>query len=143
MVRINIIDPKFLADQHLIAEYNETLMLLGYVKKNPELNLKKIPENYKLGPGHILFFKNKLEYLNKRFLIIKKEMSKRGFSGNKEIDLSLFKENLVNDWKATNEDKKIIKERLIYKINLKPNYYRYYKQKKPKDFFIGMIENAE
>jgi deoxyribonuclease (pyrimidine dimer) len=143
MVRINIIHPKYLADQHLIAEYNETLMLLGYVKKNPELNIKKIPEKYKLGPGHILFFKNKLKYLDKRFLIIKKEMSKRGFSSKRDIDLSLFNENLINDWQATEEDKKIIKERLAYKINLKPDYYRYYKEKKPKEFFIGMIKNAE
>lgn len=143
MVRINIINPKFLADQHLIAEYNETLMLLGYVKKNPELNIKKIPEKYKLGPGHILFFKNKLKYLDKRFLILKQEMNKRGFSSNMNIDLSLFQKNLINDWEPRDEDKKIIKERLTYKINLKPDYYRYYKEKKPKEFFIEMIKNAE
>lgn len=143
MVRINIIHPKFLADQHLIAEYNETLMLLGYVKKNPELNAKKIPEKYKLGPGHILFFKNKIKYLDKRFAVIKEEMQRRGFSGKIEIDLSIFNKQLINDWEATNEDKKIIKERLIYKINLKPDYYRYYKEKKPKEFFINMTENAE
>lgn len=143
MVRINIINPKYLADQHLIAEYNETLMLLGYVKKNPRLEIKKIPENYKLGPGHILFFKNKLKYLDKRFLIIKEEMKKRGFSSNMDMDLSIFDKKLINDWKATDKDKKIIKERLIYKINLKPDYYRYYKEKKPKEFFIEMIKNAE
>lgn len=143
MVRINIINPRYLADQHLIAEYNETLMLLGYVKKNPILEIKKIPENYKLGPGHILFFKNKLKYLDKRFLIIKEEMKKRGFSSNMNMDLSIFDKKLINDWKATDKDKVIIKERLIYKINLKPDYYRYYKEKKPKEFFIEMIKNAE
>jgi deoxyribonuclease (pyrimidine dimer) len=143
MVRINIINPKFLADQHLIAEYNEILMLLGYVKKNPKLGIKKIPENYKLGPGHMLFFKNKLKYLNKRFIIIKKEMTNRGFSNNINLDLNIFNKNLINDWEATNEDKKIIKKRIIYKINLKPEYYRYYKEKKPKEFFIKMIKNAE
>lgn len=143
MVRINIINPRFLADQHLIAEYNETLMLLGYIKKNPELNIKKIPEKYKLGPGHILFFKNKLQYLNKRFFDIKEEMKRRGFSGDINIDLSLFHKKMINNWEPTNEDKNIIKERLIYKINLKPDYYRYYKEKKSKDFFINMIENAE
>lgn len=143
MVRINIINPKFLADQHLIAEYNEILMLLGYVKKNPELNIKKIPEKYKLGPGHMLFFKNKLKYLNKRFIIIKKEMTNRGFSNNINLNLNIFNKNLINDWEATNEDKKIIKERIIYKINLKPEYYRYYKEKKPKEFFINIIKNAE
>ena len=35
MVRINLINPKSLADQHLIAEYNEILMLLGHIDKFP------------------------------------------------------------------------------------------------------------
>jgi len=142
MVRINLINPKFLADQHLIAEYNETLMLLGYVKKYPEFEVSKMSKNYKLGPGHILFFKNKLKYLQKRFEFIKKEMKKRGFSGNIKINLKKFDKKLVNDWKPKSKDKEIIKERLVYKINLKPDYYRYYKTKKSKEFFINIIKNA-
>ena len=75
MVRINLINPKKLADQHLVAEHNEILMLLGYVRKHPMcLN---IPETYCLGRGHIKFFKNKLLYLKKRHELIKKEMIKR------------------------------------------------------------------
>lgn len=142
MVRINIINPKFLADQHLIAEYDETLMLLGYVKRYPKLELEKIPKNYKLGKGHILFFKNKLKYLEKRFQIIKNEMKKRGFSTNMNINLKKFDRKLIHDWKPKSSDKEIIKKRLIEKINLKPNYYRYYKEKKTKDFFIKMVKNA-
>ncbi|MBT3297743.1 hypothetical protein HN385_02370 [archaeon] len=46
MVRINLIQPKYLADQHLIAEYNEILMLLKHVKKHPKI--KNQPENYSL-----------------------------------------------------------------------------------------------
>ena len=37
MVRINLVEPKKLADQHLIAEYDEILMLLGYVRRYPEV----------------------------------------------------------------------------------------------------------
>jgi len=142
MVRINIINPEYLADQHLIAEYDETLMLLGYVKRYPILELNKIPKNYKLGKGHILFFKNKLKYLKNRFELIKKEMQKRGFSTNMNINLNEFDKKLINDWNPNNADKEIIKNRLIEKINLKPNYYRYYKDKKPREFFINMIKNA-
>jgi deoxyribonuclease (pyrimidine dimer) len=142
MVRINIIHPKFLADQHLIAEYNETLMLLGYVRRHPKLELSKMPKRYKLGKGHILFFKDKLKYLNKRFKIIKEEMKNRRFSGEIVIGLDAFNKNLINDWKPTSSDKEIIKKRLIEKINLKPYYYRYYKEKKPKEFFIKLIKNA-
>ena len=143
MVRINIIHPKFLADQHLIAEYNEILMLFGYVKKHPHTHFNQIPKNYKLGQGHILFFKDKLKYLEKRFERIKIEMHKRDFVGKKKINLEEFDKKLINDWKPFDSDKEIIKKRLIEKINLKPNYYRYYKEHKHKKFFLDMIKNAE
>lgn len=143
MVRINLISPKFLADQHLIAEYNEILMLFGYVKRYPKLDLKKIPKKYKLGQGHILFFKNKLKYLEKRFERIKEEMHRRGFLTNIKINLNRFNNELVKDWNPSNHDKDLIKKRLVKKINLKPRYYRYYGNKKSKRFFIGLIKHAE
>ena len=74
MVRVNLIPPRKLADQHLIAEYNEILMLLGYVRKYPMT--EEIPKNYCLGKGHIKFFKNKLLYLKKRHENLKNEMKK-------------------------------------------------------------------
>lgn len=143
MVRINLINPKYLADQHLIAEYNEILMLLGYVKKHSKVNYSKTPTRYKLGKGHILFFKDKIGYLKKRFEIIKKEMFKRGFIGKIDINTKLFDKKLVKDWRPDSIDKNIIKVRLIQKIKLKPEYYRYYGDKKPKEFFIKMIKNAK
>ena len=145
MVRINLINPKFLTDQHLRAEYNEILMLFGYVRKHPHTHfnqLHKIPKSYKLGKGHILFFKDKLKYLEKRFELIKKEMKRRGFSGDKKINLEGIDKSLINDWKPSKKDKDIIKKRVIDKINLKPNYYRYYKEKKPKRVLIGKIKDA-
>lgn len=143
MVRINLINPRFLADQHLIAEYNEILMLFGYVRKHPYTHFDQIPKSYRLGQGHILFFKNKLKYLEKRFELIKKEMARRGFSAKRRINFEGIDKKLLKNWKPFNTDKKIIKKRLIYKINLKPNYYRYYKKHKPKKFFVEMIKNAE
>jgi deoxyribonuclease (pyrimidine dimer) len=146
MVRINLIQPQFLTDQHLIAEYNEILMLFGYVKKHPYTHFKqlsKIPKNYKLGEGHILFFKDKLRYLKKRHESIKKEMLNRGFKCNKKINSKEYDKKLMNDWKPSILDKRIIKKRIIDKINLKPYYYRYYGENKPKVFFMEMIKNAE
>ena len=128
MVRINLINPKQLADQHLIAEYNEILMLFGYVKKYPKLG--EIPSKYTLGRGHILFFKNKLSYLKKRHELIKKEIKKRGFKADKTIKLGDFPKKLVNDWKPSSKDKSIIKKRLIDKIKLRPEFYNYYGKKK-------------
>ena len=143
MVRINLIHPKYLSDQHLIAEYNEILMLFGYVKKHPHTHFDDIPKNYRLGQGHILFFKNKLKYLEKRFESIKKEMEKRGFAHKKEISFDCIDKNLINDWKPRISDKEIIKTRIIDKINLKPEYYRYFKKHKSKEFFIELTKNAK
>ena len=138
MVRINLINPKKLADQHLIAEYNEILMLLGYVRKYPLE--KDIPEEYCLGRGHIKFFKNKLLYLQKRHEILKKEMKRRGFVPTKTINLSEFSMSLRNDWKPSFKDFIIIKERLREKINFKPDYYKYKGKKKSKKFFLDLLE---
>jgi deoxyribonuclease (pyrimidine dimer) len=144
MVRVNLINPKSLADQHLVAEYNEILMLLGYVKRYPEIKLMKgkseIPEDYTLNKGHMKFFKDKLKYIKKRHEIVKKEMRKRGFKTDITIDLNKYPKQLHNDWKPKEKDFKIIKERIIWKINKKPEYYRYYGEYKDKDFLIGLLD---
>lgn len=138
MVRINLLNPKKLADPHIIAEYNEILMLFGYVRKHPETY--NIDHEFCLGKGHIRFFKDKLRYLQKRHEAIKKEMKKRGFKRNKTIDLKNFPKELQNNWKPKEKDFKIIKKRLKEKINLKPNFYRYYREKKSKKFFMDLLK---
>jgi deoxyribonuclease (pyrimidine dimer) len=139
MVRINLVHPKKLSDQHLIAEYNEILMLFGYVKKYP--SAENIPHDYSLGKGHIKFFKNKLIYLKKRHEIIKKEMKKRNFETNKALILSSFPKHLHNDWSPKRKDFDVIIERIVWKINKKPQYYRYYGIKKSKTFFHKLLRS--
>ena len=140
MVRINLINPKNLVDQHLIAEYNEILMLLGHVNKFPII--RNQPKEYCLGKGHITFFKNKIKYLKERHELIKKEMLKRGFKTLKTINLNKYPKDYIKGWKPKTKDKEIIKKRLITKINLKPKYYKYYKKKKPKKSFINLIKEG-
>ncbi|MEI6849486.1 MAG: pyrimidine dimer DNA glycosylase/endonuclease V [archaeon] len=138
MVRINLINPKKLADQHLVAEYNEILMLLGSLRKH---GIKSsIPSSYVLGKGHINFFKNKLLYLQNRHELIKLEMLRRNFETNITIELREFEKELKNDWKATKKDFAIIRKRLIEKINKKPNYYRYFGKNRNKNFFLKMLK---
>ncbi len=140
MVRINIINPKYLTDQHLIAEYDEMLMLLGYVKRYLKIKDGSIPERYTLGKGHMLFFKDKLRYIQKRHELIKEEMRRRGFKPSKRIILKEYPRTLHNDWKPLKDDYKIIIERIISKINKKPDYYRYYGKYRDKDFLIGLLQ---
>ena len=138
MVRINLIKPEKLADQHLIAEYNEILMLIGHIKKYAKIYSQ--PKEYCLGEGHINFFKDKISYLKDRHELIKKEMKKRGFKTNKTILLSQFKKEQKKNWKPKNKDIRIIKKRIISKIKLKPDYYRYYKEKKTSKFLINLLK---
>jgi deoxyribonuclease (pyrimidine dimer) len=137
MVRVNLISPEKLADQHLIAEYNEILMLVGFVKKFP--NLEGIPKNYVLGKGHINFFKNKLGYLRERHKELRREMAVRGFKINKELNLKEFSKEYFCDWKPEEKDLGLIRKRIQEKIGLKSNFYRYYGKKMDKDFFIELL----
>jgi len=140
MVRVNLINPKHLADQHLVAEYLEILMLVGYVKKHPALD--NIPPTYRLGPGHIRFFKNKLAYLRKRHDRLKAEMKKRGYKPSKELIISCFDKQHCKDWRPTAKDKAIIKDRLIERVKRKPTWYTYYKEHKPLSFYVKLIRTG-
>jgi deoxyribonuclease (pyrimidine dimer) len=142
MVRINILSPKCLTDQHLIAEYDEILMLSGYVERYPAIKSDEIPKRYVLGKGHMRFFKDKLKYIKNRHELIKKEMLKRRFKPSKTINLNKYPKNLHNDWKPNKDDYKIIIERITWKINKKPNYYRYHGDYKDKDFLIGLLARS-
>ncbi len=137
MVRVNLIDPKRLADQHLIAEYNEMLMLVSFIKKYPALH--NIPGQYCLGRGHMLFFKDKVGYLKMRHDALKREMRKRGFQAKKSIDLSAFDKKNKGFWTPNMEDIALISHRITAKLRLKPKYYRYYGVHKPLKFFIGLL----
>ncbi len=141
MVRINLIEPKALADQHLIAEYNETLMLFGTVAKHPAI--RNQPPSYCLGKGHITFFKDKLLYLKKRHELIKKEMKKRNFATAVSISLKGYPLHLHNDWKPSKKDASLIKECIAWKLRKKPAYYRYAGEHKPHSFFHSLIRGAK
>lgn len=140
MVRVNILNPGDLADQHLIAEYAEIMMLMTYIKSYQKVEY--MPEHYCLGKGHQVFFKDKLKYLKRRHEALKEEMRKRGFKPKHSVSLKGYNKELLNDWKPGMEDKKIIKKRLIKRIREKPNFYRYHGKKKPVKFFIDMIRKA-
>ena len=138
MVRINLIHPRKLSDQHLIAEYDEMLMLVSYIKRYPVL--EGIPDKFTLNKGHMKFFKDKVLYLKDRHEKLKEEMRKRNFKTNKTIKLSEFKKQNKGDWKPNSKDKKIIKERIAQRLKQKPTYYRYKGEYKPVKFFLELLK---
>ena len=143
MVRINLIDAKNLTDQHLLAEYNEILMLCGYIRKYG--NAEDKPKTFTLGKGHIKFFSDKLLYLLKRFEHIKQELICRDYNVTKPFpfivkdDLRhsgtgsglILEPNLElwNDYEPTLSAYLEILRRLRQKYEMKPDFYTYYGKK--------------
>lgn len=136
MTRINVIDPKLLTDQHLMAEYRELPMVMGSLRRTVASRngwqLSKVPREYKLDSGHVYFFTNKGKWLERRYNALISELTSRGYNldPNRVADFSVFHANgLYHDWtvdaKAVDINRQRIKERILDK----PNWYLYRKQR--------------
>lgn len=99
MTRINLVDPSELHTKHLVAEYREIVRVFDLARKcQQELHKKKIPSEYTLGTGHVLFFYDKLQFISNRYDLLCQEMQARKFNFNRVpkeelhrgIDKSLF-----------------------------------------------------
>jgi len=121
MTRINVVPPKELTRQHLVAEYRELprvfkLAEAWYKRNHP--NYYKLPKDYTLGTGHVKFFYTRLGYLKSRFAALVNEMESRGYSPNfKEtpnvsVPLSMWK-----DWTPTSEAISINKARILERLS--------------------------
>jgi deoxyribonuclease (pyrimidine dimer) len=89
-MRCNVgINPIYLADQHLVAEFRELPIVLGQMKHLKFQFKSTIPEQFTLGTGHISFFRNKLGYLHNRWNKIKNEMKRRGFKTHLNFDIPI------------------------------------------------------
>lgn len=134
MTRINLVPPEELMDQHLIAEYREIRLLTenlrrSFASKNG-MDRSRIPPQFTLMSGHILWFKDKGQYIENRYQQLIDEMRKRGFTPTfLSIDTSVWPEGWFNDWKPAKRDLDIVRARIKQKISLKPHWYRYYGRK--------------
>lgn len=129
MTRINLIDPKELTDQHLLAEYRELPRIFSAVKKKILENKKIIAwKEYKMWTWHVIFFYDKLLFLQKRLEKIILECRKRNFniSFTNNYDLSDFPLELQKDYIPTEKDLEISKWRISEKLNAKKWFYKYY-----------------
>ena len=132
MARVNVgVNPKYLADQHLIAESVEITMITGGLRKNGYVIKSLVPPKFKLGTGHINFFKNKIRYLNARLLEVNAEMVNRGIKPGTYLTLSEYPDELVNNWNPDNDASDIIRNRIVERLKSPLNgkkggdYYRY------------------
>lgn len=117
MTRINLIDPKFLCDQHLLAEHRELTRIPNSILSGKySLEGKHIPTQYVLGTGHVTFFLNKIDFLFERYLQLHQECLNRNFAVTWKFP-SLLKISKVNQqyemYVPTKKDRSLNKARLI------------------------------
>ena len=145
MTRINVgIKPKYLSDEHLLAEHREIKRIPNMLYKGV-LNNKnfKIPENFSLGNGHVLFFINKQLYLYMRYISIYNECINRGFNvtnySNAFENIKQY-DKYWNNYFPTETDKKLLIDRISNNIDKSTKeYFHYNKQKYNKEFFKNLI----
>lgn len=131
-VRINCIPVEYLTDQHLLAEWVETLMLPAYINRSIKSKngiILSESKNYVLGFGHARFFYDKLSYVENRYKTIEIEMKKRGYKANPTLDLDIFSKDLFNSWTPTIDDQITNLNRIISRIQMKPDWYNFYGSK--------------
>jgi hypothetical protein len=130
-MRINVVDPKYLMDQHLIAEYGEIQnMMLPYyrrsMKSKKPFDWSSVPKRYTLNKGHASFFYNKMGFVVKRFKLVVQEMHNRGFNTNLlELDYSEVHAFNMNDYTVTAVDILHNLKRIESRVDMKPSWYRY------------------
>lgn len=144
-MRCNVgIDPFFLTDQHLVAEYREITMVYGNLKLNKFQIKNTIPSSFTLNEGHMNFFKDKLLYLVKRHKALIEEMRARGFQTNlSHPNIDYVPRTLKNDWTPSEDDSKIIKQRIIEKIKMKPTFYKWYGSPIFEKEYIKLFEDSK
>lgn len=123
MTRINVVPVQELTNKHLQGEYHEITRVFGLVRKAQErginkYNIKqklKVPSEYTLGTGHVLFFYDKLNYILSRYTSLCIEMGRRGFNTN-PIGLHYLTDGIRQEWFGnyipTSEAIKINRERI-------------------------------
>ncbi len=88
MTRINAdLAPALLTDQHLFAEYREMrripkALLKSLAAQSASALRAQIPENFRLGSGHVKFFYDKGRFLVERHALLRSELLERGYRLN-------------------------------------------------------------
>lgn len=113
MTRINAgIHPSELCDRHLLAEHREIKRIPNMVKSG-RAKLSGIPAEFTLGQGHVRFFYDKIGYLKRRYLEIRRECLRRGFSvADYGGSFEGIEACLMNDWCPGERERDMIRKRI-------------------------------
>lgn len=129
MVRFNLVRPIDLTDEHLYAENVELDMLSTFIKKHPD---GSVPESYRLGKGHMSFFRDKPKTVRERKRLVSKEIMRRkgkGYASGQMI--------YIPEWTPSREERMINMQRIIERLR-EP-----LKKKTPWHYYGKPIRNIE
>ena len=134
-MRINLVPPKMLADQHLFAEWREIKMVPASLRRSLRTRkvgdiLAGIPSRYTLNKGHGLFLYNKMKFLTERYKLLTAELVDREYNISSDGDFGIFYWDLPSefmhmDWHPDKNEVAINVERILLRISDKPQWYKY------------------
>jgi deoxyribonuclease (pyrimidine dimer) len=81
MTRINSAIPvTSLTDEHLLAEHREIKRIPTHLREHiDKIDFEKLPDNFRLGTGHVMFFLKRGIFTYNRYMELLAECKKRGF----------------------------------------------------------------
>lgn len=133
MTRINSAIPvQHLTDEHLLAEHREIKRLPYCLARSFKSRSKRrIPSEFCLGTGHVLFFLDKMKFVSRRYKELYAECRKRGFT---VADYSSNFENIsmdyLNDYIPTSNEREVLIKRITERLNNSPKSSWHYCGKK-------------
>lgn len=124
MTRINsAIPPIYLTDEHLLAEHREIKRICRFADKRNS----NIPNQFKLGTGHVLFFSNKPNFTYNRYLSLYEECLNRNFEVQFYGDNWDSFSNRTDNYIPTETERNLLLERISDRLlgTKKPNWHYY------------------
>lgn len=152
IMRVNIIAPKYLSDQHLIAEYREMKMTTYYYvrSKNSKAGIDKsrISATYTLNKGHGYMWYDKMGYIAMRFEALCNEMRNRNFKCDyTELNFTDVDKEAFGNYTVTQKDIRINLDRVLVRIEKQPEFYKFHGEKKTmeewREFYESLFEKGE
>jgi len=107
------VPPTELTRVHLVAEYREICRARSW-----HIRQRPLPDSYRMGKGHCLFFHDKGLWLEQRHRQLIEEMHRRGYTVNlPPLDLSHWPEWARGDWQPDKAAVAINRQRIAERLN--------------------------
>lgn len=145
MTRINSAIPvKCLTDEHLLAEHREIKRLPYCLRQAIQSgSIKRVPDVFRLGKGHVSFFLDKMRFIYSRYIDIYCEIRVRRF------DVQSYLSNWAdvvhdywNDYCPTIDERRLLTERIEKRISeSKKQTWHYYGHPITKQQAINLLVN--